>query len=346
MTPVQPPQPTTELPLVTIAIPTFNRAASVRECALAALSQSYPNIEVVVSDNASTDETQAVLATIEDRRLRVIRQATNIGLLPNWNACVDAARGEYFVLVPDDDRIAPWMVERCVALTRMAAGLPVVISLNDFFSSVTGQRSSSPPCRKYTTGIWPGTDLLVEYLKGGIVAVICTVMVRTDALRSAGGFPLDFPFAADTATWTPLLIEGQAGLVNEACGTFHIHGASETSRLRTDQILEDNRRLAKRIADAAGRIGDIQKRRTIVDETERFVARRVIDTLSWYRSGGATLAEVLPILWKWRSYLAHLRISDLAASVRQLALLLLPKPVADRTIRIAKSLLARSPVGG
>src|SRR4030081_967744 len=72
-------------PLVTIAIPTFNRASLLRECVRSALSQTYRHFEVLVSDNASTDETKEILGQFSDGRLRVIGQETNIGLLPNWN---------------------------------------------------------------------------------------------------------------------------------------------------------------------------------------------------------------------------------------------------------------------
>ena len=75
-------------PLITIAIPTFNRASWLGDCVLSALSQTYRNFEVLISDNASTDRTQEVLKQFSDPRVRVVRQETNIGLLPNWNACL------------------------------------------------------------------------------------------------------------------------------------------------------------------------------------------------------------------------------------------------------------------
>ena len=98
-------------PLVTIAIPTFNRARLLKDCILSALSQTYQHFEIVVSDNASTDETVEVLRQFRDRRLRVIRQRSNIGMLPNWNACLAEAKGDYILFVSDDDRIAPWMLK-------------------------------------------------------------------------------------------------------------------------------------------------------------------------------------------------------------------------------------------
>src|SRR5688572_6876713 len=89
-------------PRFTIAIPTFNRAGLLKNCVASALDQTYPDFEVIVSDNASEDATQDVLAEFDDRRLRVIRHQTNIGLIPNWNTCLDAARGEFVIIVSDD----------------------------------------------------------------------------------------------------------------------------------------------------------------------------------------------------------------------------------------------------
>src|SRR5262245_38440162 len=103
-------------PLVTIAVPTFNRAPWLKECLLSALSQTCRRFEIIVSHNASTAETERVLREFSDSRLRIITQDTNIGLLPNWNACLAGARGDYVIFVSDDDRIAPWLLERCIDL--------------------------------------------------------------------------------------------------------------------------------------------------------------------------------------------------------------------------------------
>ena len=67
-------------PLITIAIPTFNRAALLRGAFSRPYRRLMTNIEVLVSDNASTDDTAEVLREFNDKRLRVMRQETNIGL--------------------------------------------------------------------------------------------------------------------------------------------------------------------------------------------------------------------------------------------------------------------------
>src|SRR5262245_28173895 len=151
--------------LVTIAIPTFNRASWLADCVLAALSQTYQRFEVLVSDNASTDETVEVLRQFSDPHLRVVRQKSNIGLLPNWNACLAEAKGEYIVFVSDDDRIAPWMLERCMALIKRQPQIPIILTLNDFYLTKDGRTRQATPNRKFGTGIWDGTELLLECCK-------------------------------------------------------------------------------------------------------------------------------------------------------------------------------------
>ena len=94
---------------ISVAIATYNRASLVVEAIEAALAQSPPPDEIVVTDDASTDQTPQVLAewAARDPRLRVIRQPTNTGGVPNWNRAMDAARGDLIAWCSDDDRFLP-----------------------------------------------------------------------------------------------------------------------------------------------------------------------------------------------------------------------------------------------
>ena len=204
---------------------------------LAALSQTYQNYEIVVSDNASSDETQAVLAEFDDHRLRVIRQDRNLGLAGNWNACLTEARGEYIALVPDDDRIAPWFLERCLALVERDPGLPIVIALSDDGLAVEGGRIlRAIPNRRFATGIWDGPAILKEFLDDRISAQMCSILIQVDALRARGGFPVEHPFELDKAGWSPLMLKGRAGFVNESCGTFNQHETNHYQQPRCRSV--------------------------------------------------------------------------------------------------------------
>ena len=94
---------------VSVAIATFNRAAMVAEAVAGALRQSYAPSEVVVSDDASTDETPSVLAKLAagDARVRLLRQQANSGGVENWNRAMAATRGAYIAWCSDDDVFEP-----------------------------------------------------------------------------------------------------------------------------------------------------------------------------------------------------------------------------------------------
>ena len=104
-------------PLVSIIIPTFDRPRFLKEAIEAALAQTHPNIEVLVFDNGTLDETLAVVEEIArlDSRLIFRRHERNIGMSANFNALAAAARGEFLVAIGDDDRLLPDFVARLVA---------------------------------------------------------------------------------------------------------------------------------------------------------------------------------------------------------------------------------------
>jgi glycosyltransferase involved in cell wall biosynthesis len=92
-------------PLVTIGIPVRNGARFIRDALDSAIAQDYPQLEILVSDNASTDETRAIVQDYAQRdpRIRYWRNPTNIGLVPNFGRVLAEARGEYFTWLACDD---------------------------------------------------------------------------------------------------------------------------------------------------------------------------------------------------------------------------------------------------
>ena len=92
--------------LVSIGIPTYNRANSYLRYSLrSAVSQTYKNIEIIVSDNCSSDNTESVVREFNDPRIRYYRQEGNIGPVRNRNFCLEQSQGQYFLLLFDDDVI-------------------------------------------------------------------------------------------------------------------------------------------------------------------------------------------------------------------------------------------------
>ncbi|MEY2513161.1 MAG: hypothetical protein QOJ89_519 [bacterium] len=107
-------------PEVSIAIPTYNRRTKLERAIASALAQSHEDLEVVVTDNASSDGTDELLARLAaaDGRLRVVRQSSNRGMVANLNAAFALAQGSYVMLLSDDD----WLDPRCIATALALLG--------------------------------------------------------------------------------------------------------------------------------------------------------------------------------------------------------------------------------
>ncbi len=104
------------LPLVSIGIPTFNRVSSLIKAIESVLQQTYTNIELIISDNASIDETQSVCQKFKeaDSRITYIRQSSNFGAANNFSQVLKLASGDYFMWLGDDDWLDKCYIYECV----------------------------------------------------------------------------------------------------------------------------------------------------------------------------------------------------------------------------------------
>ena len=105
-----------DTPLVNIGLPVFNGQGKIEKALYSILNQTYRNIEVLISDNASTDDTPEICERIcaEDERVSYVRQPVNVGPTANFNAVLDPARGDYFMWLGHDDWLSERYVEACV----------------------------------------------------------------------------------------------------------------------------------------------------------------------------------------------------------------------------------------
>jgi glycosyltransferase involved in cell wall biosynthesis len=103
-------------PLVSIGLPTYNGERYIRDALDSLVAQDYKNIEIVVSDNASSDGTLSVVEgyAMRDARVRVIRQDVNVGAPANFNVVFRESAGSFFMWAADDDRWEPGYVSACL----------------------------------------------------------------------------------------------------------------------------------------------------------------------------------------------------------------------------------------
>ena len=127
----------TASPLVTVGIPVYNESARIVDCIRSVQAQTYPNIEICISDNCSSDGTYELARQLaeESSNIRLVRQERNMGALANFGSVRRMAGGEYFMWLGSDDRILPTYIEKMVeqleAHPRAAVAQSAVLRINE-----------------------------------------------------------------------------------------------------------------------------------------------------------------------------------------------------------------------
>lgn len=152
--------------LVSILIPVYNRENLVAESICSALRQTRANVEVVIVDNASTDNTWAICQDFaaRDSRVRIFRNESNIGPVRNWRRCMELARGTYGKILFSDDMMAPDFLEKSLPYLQDE-------TVGFVFSSIEiGEHAGAggEPYRwRRSSGTWPSITFIRESLLDG-----------------------------------------------------------------------------------------------------------------------------------------------------------------------------------
>ena len=182
-------------PRVTVAIPTRNRAGYLREAIVSCLRQTFADIEVLVCDNASSDDTEAVVSSFGDPRLRYVRNERDLGMVGNWNRCIELARGELIANLADDDVMMPDRLARQVAIFDAHPDTAVVHGDAEMIDA-DGR----------TIGAWPSRELDPAQLLHVLVRhhnllVWPSTTVRRRVFEELGGYAPGYRIAADLDLW-------------------------------------------------------------------------------------------------------------------------------------------------
>jgi glycosyltransferase involved in cell wall biosynthesis len=224
------------VPWATIAIPTYNRAGSFLPNALAsACEQSEPDLEILVSDNASTDATPELVRAFRDPRIRYHRHASNIGSSHNMNFCVQEARGEYFLLLPDDDLIDPDFLRSCATLAaeNLRAG---IIRTGTRIIDGEGTLLREAP----NGAIGPSfPDLVRAWIDRRISPYQCSTLYKTALLKRIGFESRHYLFD-DVLSFFKIAAEsGWVGLPTTKA-SFRLHHGELTSKTPIAQWCEES----------------------------------------------------------------------------------------------------------
>ena len=247
-------QPTSDAsqPLVSICIPTFNSVGYLKEAIASALGQTYINIEILVFDNASTDGTESVVREIAalDRRVRYVRHSENVGMVRNFNACINGASGKYLKFVCSDDEITSDCIFEMVNVLESNPQVTLVGCNRNF---VDYEMNWVGHGRYFKNNVRVAGIVAIQrcFFYGNTIGEPSAVMFRKSlALR---GFSEDYPQLMDLEMWFYLLKTGQFEFLSQPLCNVRRHRSQLTNlNLKSGAVLEDKRRLFRQFANDFG----------------------------------------------------------------------------------------------
>jgi glycosyltransferase involved in cell wall biosynthesis len=190
---------------LTVLLPTYNRAASLPRAIDSVLEQTRRDLELLISDNASADETEAVCRGYaeRDQRVRYYRQEVNLGPIGNFNWLLAQASTEFVLMLADDDWLDADYVERCVAIMARDPAVSIATGATRYFEG------DAPPDLVLNTNLTEsaGARRVLRYLRHSWSSAAFYGVLRTSAAREA--LPIPNVMGADWIFVSALAFAGQ-----------------------------------------------------------------------------------------------------------------------------------------
>lgn len=228
---------------LTVGIPTFNRAELLTETIRSVLAQTCTSFRVIVSDNASDDDTPDVVRSFSDDRIEYRRSERNIGAIGNLNRLVALADTEFLVLLPDDDVLYPGHLEAALELLEQheTIGLAhTACNLIDARSRVI--QYVSPLASRSPVRIERRDRALDRLMVSGWGLCFSSVAYRTKAIVAAGGFREEEEPFGDRQLWMRIALDWDFGYIAKPLAGFRKHPQTVTTNVAAQHGLAHGRR--------------------------------------------------------------------------------------------------------
>jgi len=228
-------------PLVSICIPTYNSAKFLKESLDSIVNQTYANKEIIISDNASTDETEKIVKEyVEKYKIKYYRNDKNIGAEANFTRCIELANGEYIAIFHSDDLYLSDMVKKQVEAFQKNPTIGAVFTMASHINSkneVIGKIILPSKLKgKYVYGF---PEIFFSILENLNFLVCPSAIVKSKIYKELAPFNGDrFGTSADLDMWLRILQICPIAILNEYLIKHRVsntQGSFQLRYLRTEQ---------------------------------------------------------------------------------------------------------------
>lgn len=223
----------TERPSVSVCVPVFNGAEFLEETLSSVTAQQGINLEIVVSDDQSTDHSLDIVKSHQRKHSNlkwvILQSSARLGMAQNWNACLQACSHDLVKVMGQDDVLYPGALhsQACLLLEYPKVGL---VSSGCMILNRQGRPIFKRP-RRRPSGIYSGERIIQECLarRGNLIGEPITAMARKSDFLSLGGFSTTQRYFIDMDMWFRLLKDRDFGWISDAQAGFRIHGSAVSS---------------------------------------------------------------------------------------------------------------------
>jgi glycosyltransferase involved in cell wall biosynthesis len=238
------------MPLVSVGIPTYNGAKHLRESIESVLAQTFKDFELVLIDDLSHDETWAIAQEYsrQDPRISAVRNSKTLGLVGNFNRCIELTKGRYVCVWHQDDVMRPENIEKKVAVLETNPQVGFVHSnvlMIDDQGQVLSEHWESDSTRDY---VYSGRKFFLRMVEPGKNFVCCpSVLARRECYERLGNFHGELYFTCDWELWMRFSLYYDVGCLGAPLVHFRRHRGSESYRIEGSISEIEQELLAKRL---------------------------------------------------------------------------------------------------
>jgi glycosyltransferase involved in cell wall biosynthesis len=204
---------TARLPHVQIVVPCYNYGHYLPDCVGSLVSQQGVTVDVLVIDDASTDDSVSVAAQLADRHpeVRLVAHSENAGHIATYNEGLSAADSDYLVLLSADDMLAPGALQRATAIMEWHPSVGLVYGHPQDFTD----EPVSSPGRFSSWSTWRGDEWIGAQFRHGINLIYSPeAVVRTSVHHEVGYYRPELPHSGDLEMWLRVASASDVGRVN------------------------------------------------------------------------------------------------------------------------------------
>ncbi len=228
---IEPPSPAGRRPFWSVMIPCYNRTKYLEKTLASVLAQDPGDDEMqieVVDDASTSGDPEAVVRRVAGKRVAFFRQAHRLGLVPNFNSCVERSRGQWVHILHTDDYVLPGFYERLrTALApRDEVGAAFCRAL---FVDADSQRICEGELEQQAPGIVPD---FIERIGVSQRIVMPTIVVRRSVYEKLGGYLPGLIYTPDWHMWIRIAASYPFWYEPEALAAHRLHPESETTNLQ------------------------------------------------------------------------------------------------------------------